>query len=190
LGLGLAIVDGLVKLHGGSVQASSEGCGKGSEFCVRLPLSNSRPMSQPPQNIDANDEPLRIAVVEDNADVRSMLGMLLQYVGHQVEVAGDGLSGIELIERTRPHVAFVDIGLPQLDGYELARRIRANENCRNVYLAALTGYGQPADQDKALSSGFDAHLSKPVSMDQLRKILAARRQTLVADEPLEESRAR
>jgi two-component system CheB/CheR fusion protein len=189
LGLGLAIVDGLVKLHGGSVRASSEGRGKGSEFCVRLPLSNSQPTSEPPLKIDTNDEPLRIVVVEDNVDVRSMLGMLLEYVGHQVEVAGDGLSGVELIERTRPNVAFVDIGLPQVDGYELARRIRANDNCRNVYLAALTGYGQPADQDKALSSGFDAHLSKPVSMEQLRRILAARRQSLVTDQPLADLRA-
>jgi signal transduction histidine kinase/CheY-like chemotaxis protein len=190
LGLGLAIVDGLVKLHSGTVQALSEGHGKGTEFCVRLPRSNSLPTSEPARKIDPNDEPLRIAVVEDNADVRSMLAMLLEYVGHQVEVAGDGPSGVELIERMRPDVAFVDIGLPQFDGYQLARRIRANDDCRDVYLAALTGYGQPADQEKALSSGFDAHLSKPVSMEQLRKILSARRQTLVAAEPLAESRTR
>jgi signal transduction histidine kinase/ActR/RegA family two-component response regulator len=175
LGLGLAIVDGLVKLHGGTVKASSGGPGKGSEFCVRLPLSVSQPDPTPPPAPAGKDMPLRVVIVEDNADVGSMLKTLLEHVGHQVEIAADGLRGAELIERTLPDVAFVDIGLPELNGYQLAQRIRADEAHRGVYLAALTGYGQPADQDKALSSGFDTHLAKPVSVEQLRKLLTARR---------------
>ncbi|HXY32829.1 MAG TPA: ATP-binding protein [Planctomycetaceae bacterium] len=175
LGLGLAIVDGLVRLHGGTVRAASEGRGKGSEFCVRLPLSKSRPEAAPASPIADEGEPLRVVIVEDNSDVRSMLKTLLEYVGHRVEIASDGLAGVELIERTRPDVALVDIGLPKMNGYQLASRIRRNEAHRNVYLAALTGYGQPADQEKALSSGFDAHLAKPVSLEHLRKLLASRR---------------
>jgi CheY-like chemotaxis protein len=104
-----------------------------------------------------------------------MLKTLLEYVGHRVETAVDGLSGVELIERTHPNIALVDIGLPKMNGYQLASRIRGNEAHRDVYLAALTGYGQPADQERALSSGFDAHVPKPVSLDQLRKLLSARR---------------
>jgi signal transduction histidine kinase/ActR/RegA family two-component response regulator len=175
LGLGLAIVDGLVRLHGGSVQASSEGRGQGSEFCVRLPLSKSRPEAASAAVIIDEGQPLHVVIVEDNADVRSMLKTLLEYVGHRVETAVDGLSGVELIERTHPDVALVDIGLPRMNGYQLASRIRGNEAHRAVYLAALTGYGQPADQERALSSGFDAHVPKPVSLDQLRKLLSGRR---------------
>jgi signal transduction histidine kinase/ActR/RegA family two-component response regulator len=182
LGLGLAIVDGLVRLHGGTVQASSEGRGKGSEFCVRLPLSKSRPDIAPPPTVVADGEPLRVVIVEDNVDVRSMLKTLLEHVGHQVEIAVDGLSGAELIERLRPDVALVDIGLPKMNGYQLARRIRDNDAHRDVYLAALTGYGQPADQERALSSGFDAHVAKPVSLDQLRKLLGSRRHSRAAEE--------
>jgi two-component system CheB/CheR fusion protein len=174
MGLGLAIVGGLVRLHGGSVQASSEGRGKGSEFCVRLPLSESQPEATPVPALTETDEPLSVVIVEDNTDVRSMLRTLLEYAGHRVEIAVDGLAGAELIEQTRPHVAFVDIGLPKMNGYQLATRIRGNRDLREVYLAALTGYGQPADQERALSAGFDAHLAKPVGLEQLRKLLTSR----------------
>jgi two-component system CheB/CheR fusion protein len=189
LGLGLAIVGGLVRLHGGSVRAFSEGRGKGSEFCVRLPLSNSQPQVAPAVAIADESEPLRVVVVEDNSDVRIMLKTLLEYVGHHVEVAVDGLAGVELIERSHPDVALVDIGLPKMNGYQLAKRIRGHEAHRDVYLAALTGYGQPADQERALSSGFDAHVAKPVSLEQLRKLLAARRHPRANDQTVEEQRA-
>ncbi len=189
LGLGLAIVDGLVKLHGGTVDAVSEGRGKGSEFCVRLPLSTLRPDGPALSTTGGDDVPLRVVIVEDNADVRLMLKTLLEYMGHQVEVASDGLSGAELIERTHPDVALVDIGLPHLNGYQIARRIRTTEAYRDVYLTALTGYGQPADQDKALTSGFDAHLAKPVSLEQLRKLFAGCRQFGVKPPVTEEAHA-
>jgi signal transduction histidine kinase/CheY-like chemotaxis protein len=189
MGLGLAIVGGLVRLHGGSVLASSEGRGKGSEFCVRLPLSNAQPAIAPQSTIADAVEPLYVVIVEDNTDVRSMLQTLLAYAGHRVEIAVDGLAGVDLIERTNPDVALVDIGLPKMNGYQLARRIRANEALRDVYLAALTGYGQPADQERALSAGFDAHLAKPVSLEQLRKLLTSRRQSRAAARPLGEEHA-
>jgi signal transduction histidine kinase/ActR/RegA family two-component response regulator len=189
LGLGLAIVAGLVRLHDGSVQAFSEGRGKGSEFCVRLPLSVSKPKAAPALPIAEDNRPLRVVIVEDNTDVRSMLKALLEYVGHSVEIAVDGLAGVELIERTHPDVALVDIGLPKMNGYQLAGRIRGNEAHRDIYLAALTGYGQPADQERALASGFDAHIAKPVSLEQLRKLLMARRQSRASAEPVDKERA-
>jgi CheY-like chemotaxis protein len=129
---------------------------------------------------------LYVVIVEDNTDVRSMLQTLLAYAGHRVEIAVDGLAGVELIERTNPDVALVDIGLPKMNGYQLARRIRGNEALRDVYLAALTGYGQPADQERALTAGFDAHLAKPVSLEQLRKLLTLRRQSRAAASPISE----
>jgi CheY-like chemotaxis protein len=189
LGLGLAIVAGLVRLHDGSVQAFSEGRGKGSEFCVRLPLSVSKPKAAPASPIAEDNGPLRVVIVEDNTDVRSMLKALLEYVGHSVEIAVDGLAGVELIERTHPDVALVDIGLPKMNGYQLAGRIRGNEAHRDIYLAALTGSGQPADQERALASGFDAHIAKPVSLEQLRKLLMARRQSRAAAESADKERA-
>jgi two-component system, chemotaxis family, CheB/CheR fusion protein len=177
LGLGLAIVDGLARLHGGSVRAESAGKGKGSEFVVRLPLSKSEPKNRQSSTVTRNEGPLSILIIEDNADVRSMLKTLLEFAGHRVEIAGDGLQGIEMIENQHPDVALVDIGLPALNGYELARKIRANENCQDVFLVALTGYSQPSDRQRALSSGFDAHLAKPVDLEQLRQILGIARGT-------------
>ena len=106
-----------------------------------------------------------------------MLKTLLEFAGHRVEIAGDGLQGIEMIENQHPDVALVDIGLPALNGYELARKIRANEDCQDVFLVALTGYSQPSDRQRALSSGFDAHLAKPVDLEQLRQILGIVRST-------------
>jgi two-component system CheB/CheR fusion protein len=171
LGLGLAIVYGLVRLHGGSVQASSPGRGKGSEFVVRLPLSKSSPKQRIRPASTGAEPPLRILIIEDNRDVRSMLKTLLERVGHDVDVAADGVQGSEMIEFQRPDLALVDIGLPRLDGYELARRVRTQEDCRDVVLVALTGYSQSGDQAKALASGFDAHLAKPVEFDRLRRML-------------------
>jgi signal transduction histidine kinase/ActR/RegA family two-component response regulator len=189
LGLGLAIADCLIKLHGGAVRASSEGLGKGSEFCVRLPLSRSRPESAPTLADAATETALRVVIVEDNADVGEMLKTLLECVGHQVEIAADGLTGAELIERMHPDVALIDIGLPALNGYQLAQRIRSDDAHRDVYLAALTGYGQAADQEKALSSGFDTHIAKPVSVEHLRRLLASRQRVRLNVAAAEEAHA-
>jgi two-component system, chemotaxis family, CheB/CheR fusion protein len=177
LGLGLAIVEGLVRLHGGAVRAASAGKGKGSEFSVRLPLSKSEPKHRRIRTETRTDGPLRILIIEDNADVRSMLKTLLEFAGHRVEIAGDGLKGVEMIGLQHPDVALVDIGLPGLNGYELARKIRADKDCRDVFLVALTGYSQPSDRQRALSSGFHAHLAKPLDLEQLRQILAVVRES-------------
>jgi signal transduction histidine kinase/ActR/RegA family two-component response regulator len=172
LGLGLAIVDGLVRLHGGVVRADSAGPGKGCEFSVRLPLSKCEPKKRRMRTLTRVDGPLSILIIEDNADVRSMLKTLLEFAGHHVEIAGDGVQGFEMIELQPPDVALVDIGLPGLNGYDLARKIRADKDYRDVFLVALTGYSQPSDRQRALSSGFQAHLAKPVDLEQLRQILA------------------
>ncbi len=124
------------------------------------------------RTVPRTDGPLSILIIEDNADVRSMLKTLLEFAGHRVEIAGDGLKGVEMIGIQHPNVALVDIGLPGLNGYDLARKIRADKDCQDVFLVALTGYSQPSDRQRALSSGFHAHLAKPVDLEQLRQILA------------------
>jgi CheY-like chemotaxis protein len=175
MGVGLTLVKTIVELHGGSVTVASEGSGKGSEFTVRLPLA-----PRPHQNSTASNpvasngvnRRLRIAVVEDNADSRTMLKSLLALDGHEVSTAEDGLRGLELIKNNPPEVALIDIGLPGLDGFELAKRLRSCEIKPRVVLVALTGYGLPADRERALSAGFDAHLVKPLNLTDLAKILA------------------
>ena len=175
MGVGLTLVKTIVELHGGRVTATSEGAGKGSEFQVRLPLI---PAPKPtPSMSDQRSEKavvrqLRIAVVEDNCDSRTMLKSLLAMDGHLVDTAGDGVEGLDLIQRTKPQIALIDIGLPELDGFELARRLRSDEANSQVFLTALTGYGLPADREKALASGFDAHLVKPLNMRDLDRLLS------------------
>jgi len=172
LGMGLALVRDLLKLHAGRIEAFSQGPGQGSEFVVHLPTSDQRPPRREADPSDCEVTMLRIVLVEDNADARDMLCALLELDGHQVETAIDGVEGAALIQAIRPDVALIDIGLPKLDGYQVAQAIRGNEQCRGVYLVALTGYGQPQDQQQALAAGFDAHQVKPVDFDKLRRLLA------------------
>jgi PAS domain S-box-containing protein len=169
LGLGLALVRALVELHGGTVSARSAGPGLGSEFSVRLPLV--------PEQAAAVDRwspgrltRRRILIVEDNADTRETLRALLELDGHAIETASDGPQGLDLARRTRPDVALVDIGLPGIDGYEIARRLRADGE--KVYLIALTGYGQPEDRTRSMEAGFDAHLVKPVDPGDVTRALS------------------
>jgi two-component system CheB/CheR fusion protein len=172
LGVGLTLVKRIVELHGGTVQAKSDGNGHGSEFVVRLPLSSDRT----PQALDDRElersAGRRIVLVEDQADAREMLGMLLTARGHEVVEAADGASGIEQIERMRPDAALIDIGLPTMSGYDVARRIRSNSSLDAVTLVALTGYGMHSDVEAASDAGFDEHLTKPVESDRLESILA------------------
>jgi signal transduction histidine kinase/CheY-like chemotaxis protein len=170
LGLGLALVRSLVELHGGTVRAESAGPGKGSAFELRLP---ARPATDAPsvaavRQTNGHEGPLCIAVIEDNADVRETLRQLLELRGHEVVEAEDGQRGIELVLSRRPDVALVDIGLPGVDGYEVASRVRAASATR---LVALTGYGGAEDRNRAVSAGFDAHLVKPVDLDALSRVL-------------------
>lgn len=180
VGLGLALVRSLVELHHGKVWASSEGPGAGSEFVVELPLS-SGPMAadhipalrRETETVDLSaGRPARILIVDDNEDAVESLAEFLTELGHEVRTAHDGPSALEVTEAFHPSICLVDIGLPVMDGYEVAKRLRGMEALPgNVRLVALTGYGQEADRRRSKEAGFDGHLVKPVDLDVLAKSL-------------------
>jgi CheY-like chemotaxis protein len=177
LGIGLTLVRHLMELHGGAVRAVSEGLGRGSCFEVRLPLDPSeselQAMAHGPATMPAPSR--RVLIVEDGADARDSLGMLMEAWNHRVLYATSGPEGLSLARTERPDVAVVDIGLPGFDGYRVAQAIRdeGSDWARNVRLIALTGYGQPADRARALDSGFDVHVLKPVDPEELQALLCA-----------------
>jgi PAS domain S-box-containing protein len=178
LGIGLALVRSLVHLHGGSIEARSAGLNQGSEFIVRLPLAADGEAVSPANrgNEQANRHPAhRIVVVDDNADAAETLAMLLRMMNNEVWVAHDGPEGIELARRQRPDLIFLDIGLPSLSGYEVARRLRQEAALAGVTLIALTGWGQPEDRRRSREAGFDEHLVKPVDPELLAKVLSPHR---------------
>jgi CheY-like chemotaxis protein len=174
LGIGLSLVRKLVEMHGGSVEAKSAGPKQGSEFIVRLPLLKqpARPAhalkSQP-----GRETPRRIVVIDDNVDAAESLAMLLRLKGHEVHVAYDGPAGVSLALKTLPDTVLVDIGLPGIDGYEVAKQLRAHEDGR-MLLVALTGYSQTEDRIKSEQAGFDHHLVKPVAQNVLEDLLRER----------------
>ena len=172
LGLGLALVKRLVSLHGGSVDVRSAGVGRGSEFIVRLfaaadVATPSRPAPPPAEMVPPRRR--RVLIVEDHEDARESLRLMLELAGHDVETAGDGPSGLETLLSYRPDVALIDVGLPGIDGYDVARRARPL--VPETFLVALTGYGQADDQRKARAAGFDLHITKPVDPDRLERLL-------------------
>jgi signal transduction histidine kinase len=172
LGIGLTIVRRLTELHGGSVRASSEGLGRGARFEVRLPLAEGPAEVEPEVAPSAMHRThRRVVVIEDNEDIRESLRTLLNMWGHEVQTEADGPSGLERVLAQRPDVAIVDVGLPGMNGYEVARSIRRQLPDRAVRLIALTGYGQPADRERALQAGFDAHLLKPIAPEILQREL-------------------
>jgi len=173
LGLGLALVHGLVRLHGGTVTASSDGPGKGSMFTVRLPLSAGPDVAAKNEAAaTASSKSKRVLVIEDNYDVAQSLRLLLESDGHTVFLASDGYRGLAEAKEIRPEILICDIGLPGMDGYQVAREFRAHENLRNVYLISLTGYARPDDLRRAREAGFQSQLTKPVDLDTLRATLA------------------
>jgi signal transduction histidine kinase/ActR/RegA family two-component response regulator len=178
MGIGLTLVRSLVEMHGGSVAVYSDGPGKGSEFVVKLPILKSSEAEDQSQPIESSptgrQSPRRILVVDDNADVAESLALLLRLEGHDVRVAYDGLSALEQAVAQPPDLAFLDIGMPKMDGCELARRFRASPVLQNVLLVALTGWGQEEDRRRTKQAGFDHHLVKPVEPDALRALLAHR----------------
>ncbi|HWI15738.1 MAG TPA: ATP-binding protein, partial [Burkholderiales bacterium] len=176
LGVGLTLVRRLVELHGGEVRAASAGLGQGSTFTVRFPLAE-KPRAHDAGALSAPSRAegsarKRILLVEDNEDAQTVLTMLLELWGHEVSTANDGLTGIACAVRDRPDIALVDLGLPGVDGYEVARRIRAAPEGRDILLVALTGYGSAAHRDKALAAGFDLHAVKPIDPAKLLEIVS------------------
>jgi signal transduction histidine kinase len=178
LGIGLTLVKELVNLHGGRVMAKSAGLGQGSEFGVWLPgevgVAGAEEYVEavPSTEHEREKRPaLAVALIEDNDDVRVLMAELLSSWGHAVSHASNGMLGVDLIVKECPDIAFVDIGLPDIDGYELARRVRARLGSQPLQLVALSGFGQRCDRDRALVAGFDHHLAKPASPGELQKLL-------------------
>jgi PAS domain S-box-containing protein len=170
LGIGLSVVKRLVEMHGGAVAVASEGQGCGTTVTIRLP--RIEPPAGHANHPRSAAPPRRVLVVDDSADAADSLAMLLQMEGHEVSTAYSAVAALEAAEKLQPDVAFIDIGLPQMDGYEVARRLRTSDRCRFIRLVALTGYGQPEDRAAARSAGFDHHLVKPADRDSVDAILA------------------
>jgi CheY-like chemotaxis protein len=173
LGIGLAISRRLIELHGGSMSASSEGLGRGSEFLIRLPLGASarRSAASLRQRNPAAHKRQRVLIIEDNVDVAKALRVLVTSIGHDVQTAPDGPSGIALLETFTPDVLLLDIGLPGMSGYEVARRVRSLPCGEKILIVAVTGWGQESDRKHARQAGFDHHLTKPVRLEELERAL-------------------
>ncbi|HEY4445711.1 MAG TPA: PAS domain-containing protein [Steroidobacteraceae bacterium] len=175
LGIGLALVRGLVELHGGAVEAMSEGPGRGSKFTVRLPLADSVASVAAAAETEAPTVATvgrRVLVADDNKDAADALAMLLELAGHEVRVAHGGRAALSLAQTFRPDVAVLDIGMPELNGYEVAKELRREPWGSRMCLVALTGWGQDEDRQRAKDAGFDRHLTKPVDTDALEKLLS------------------
>ena len=179
LGLGLTLVRRVLELHGGRIEACSEGLGKGSEFIARIPLTSARVQrvtadeAKPQPDLEpVAVQPRRVLIVDDSADTSTVMTLMFEYWGHTVKAADTGAAALELLETFKPEVAFIDIGLPDMDGYQLARRVREMTGRGTVRLIALTGYGTAADRQRAMEAGFDEHIVKPVGADRLAKLLS------------------
>jgi signal transduction histidine kinase/CheY-like chemotaxis protein len=174
LGLGLTLVKYLVEMHGGRVDVSSAGEGRGSEFVVRLPLADEVVQGAPSAPLGrARPSPheLRVVLVDDSEDERELLQECIEQLGHEVLVASDGIEALALIEEARPALALIDVGLPGMDGYAVARRVRSALDRHEIRLVALTGYGGPDVQQTAKAAGFDLQVTKPIAIEQLRALL-------------------
>jgi two-component system CheB/CheR fusion protein len=174
LGVGLTLVRALVEMHGGTVTAHSDGDGAGSEFAVRLPLTTlSEPLLSQDQAASSTEPSgITVVIVEDNADSREMLCAMLRRAGLACHDAPDGVTALRLVDEVSPDVVILDVGLPEMDGLEVARRIRANPRHAGVRLIAVTGYGQVGDRVATTKAGFDYHLVKPVQSGELLTLLA------------------
>jgi CheY-like chemotaxis protein len=177
LGIGLTVARRLVELHGGRIQAHSEGLGRGAEFLVCLPLISAISEGRDPASIRPPmiQRCASILLVEDNRDAAETLAILLELLGHHMHVVHDGEAAMEAARSNVPDVMLVDIGLPGMDGYEVARRVCQDPALRRVTLIALTGYGRKEDKRRAMAAGFDYHLVKPVDADCLQKLLTRMR---------------
>ncbi len=175
MGIGLTLVKRLVGLHGGTVTATSAGLGQGSEFVVRLPAGRDSGcrVLRPSRRLERAGRRLRVLVVDDNQDAADSMALLLRLWGYDVTTGQDGAGALEQAWRSyAPDVVLLDIGLPGIDGYEVARRIRAGEANKDIVLVAMTGYGQFEDRQRSAEAGFTTHLVKPVEPEALRRLLA------------------
>jgi PAS domain S-box-containing protein len=173
LGIGLALSRGVVDLHGGTIEARSAGAGQGSEFIVRIPrrVVSNEPAAAPAPVVRAPVVKRRVLIADDNRDAAESLAMLLEMDGHTVTVMHDGSQALASIESSRPDVALLDIGMPEIDGYEVARRVRGDTRNQQMLLIAVTGWGQETDKARATAAGFDLHFTKPVEPQQLIELL-------------------
>jgi CheY-like chemotaxis protein len=174
MGIGLALVRNLVQLHGGSVVARSDGVGEGAEFEVRIPLAKAQPKridetKLAPKVADVSG-PRHIVIVEDNADIRELLRLRLERLGHTIDAAADGPAGLQRIVDGKPDMALIDIGLPGIDGYQVAAEVRTKLGDA-VVLIAVSGFGQPEDKRRALEAGFDEHITKPADVHDIEAML-------------------
>jgi CheY-like chemotaxis protein len=173
LGLGLALARSVIELHGGTISAESDGRGRGSRFTVRLPAAaGANIASEMSQESVSATAPLRVLVVDDNTDAAESLHMLLEAMGHAARIANDGIAALDMFAADKPDLVILDIGMPGMDGYEVARRLRARPDCSDVRIVALSGYAQEADRRNSAQAGFDAHLVKPVDLATLAALLA------------------
>jgi CheY-like chemotaxis protein len=176
LGIGLALVRRLTEMHGGTVQVTSEGPGRGAEFTVRLPVMAAQLAGLSSHKRDAGAipriAPQRILVADDNHDAAEALSLQLQLAGHEVRTAHDGVEALAIADTFEPDIVLLDLGMPKMDGYEVARQVRTRPHGRRVKLIALTGWGQQQDRDRTSAAGFDAHLVKPVAEAHLFRALA------------------
>jgi PAS domain S-box-containing protein len=174
LGIGLALARRIAELHGGSLEALSAGAGRGAEFVLRLPLSPQVVLPEPERVEQKAPVARRVLVVDDNVDAATTLEVLLRSLGHETRVAHDGLRALEIAREFRPEVILLDIGMPGMDGYEVARRLRAMNHGQTFRIVAITGWGQEADRTRSREAGFDVHLVKPVDLGVLARVLDER----------------
>lgn len=172
LGLGLSLVRGLVELHGGDITAHSAGLGKGAEFVIRLPLALGEHAAAGAVRSGTQGTRRRVLIIEDNIDAADTLREVLEFGGHKIAVACNGPGGLQMARQFHPEVVLCDIGLPEMNGYEVARAFRSDEALKGTFLIALSGYAQPADLQCAAEAGFDRHFAKPLNLDKLEKVLA------------------
>ena len=175
LGVGLALARAIVELHHGTIEARSEGAGKGSEFIIKLPVEAAIPAvaaEQPKRPANGRPgRPRRVLVVDDNVDAATMLAALIRQLGHEVQIVHDGSAALEAAEGYRPEVILLDIGMPGMNGFEVARRLRELGRIPAVRIVAVTGWGKPEDRKRSREAGFDMHLMKPVELSEIQRAL-------------------